>query len=61
VFPDYNNLIDESTVRLFEMLKAEGDSMIYVHDFGDDWRHEIVLEKIVPVSEVVKTPVCSLI
>lgn len=22
--------------------------MVYVYDFGDNWRHEVVLEKIVP-------------
>jgi hypothetical protein len=56
--PDYDDLNDESTMRLSKMLKVEGDSMIYVYDFGDNWRHQIVLEKIIPVSEVVKTPVC---
>jgi Plasmid pRiA4b ORF-3-like protein len=56
--PDYDDLIDESNVRLSKMLKAEGDSMIYVYDFGDNWRHEIILEKIIPVSGVAKTPVC---
>jgi len=26
--------------------------------FGDNWQHEIVLEKITPVGEVVKIPKC---
>ena len=32
--------------------------MVYVYDFGDDWRHEVLLEKIIPASEIVKTPIC---
>src|SRR5258707_5505324 len=40
-------LIDESKVPVGKVLKAEGDSMVYLYDFGDNWRHEVVLEKIV--------------
>ena len=49
---------DESETRLQQVVKSEGESMIYVYDFGDNWRHEVVLEKIVPVSAAVKTPIC---
>jgi len=28
--------------------ETEGDSMIYIYDFGDNWRLEVVLEKILP-------------
>lgn len=30
----------------------------YNYDFGDDWNHEVVLEKILPKEEGVKYPVC---
>src|SRR5580693_1788382 len=61
--PDYDefnelDLIDESKTQLAKVLKAEGDSMIYVYDFGDNWQHEVLLEKIIPVNEIVKTPIC---
>jgi hypothetical protein len=61
--PEYDefdelDLIDESETPLGRVLKAEGDGLIYVYDFGDDWRHEVVLEKIIPVNDVVKTPIC---
>jgi hypothetical protein len=56
--PEYDDLIDESNVRLAQVLKAKGDSMIYVYDFGDNWRHEVVLEKIIPANEPMKVPVC---
>ena len=56
--PEYEDLIDESKITLAKLLKAEGESMIYVYDFGDNWRHEVVLEKIIPVKDVVKAPIC---
>jgi hypothetical protein len=51
-------VIDESRVRVGKVLLAEGDSMVYVYDFGDDWRHEAVLEKIVPSKSTQTKPVC---
>ena len=48
--PEYDDLIDESKVQLAKLLKVESESMIYVYDFGDDWRHEVVLEKITPTT-----------
>ena len=45
---DELNLIDESKTRLADVLKAEGESLVYQYDFGDDWEHKVVLEKILP-------------
>jgi hypothetical protein len=39
-------LIDESRVPVAKVLKAEGDTLVYVYDFGDNWKHEVVLDKI---------------
>jgi hypothetical protein len=50
-------LIDESRVPVGKVLKAEGDALVYVYDFGDNWRHEVVLEKIVPTEGPTK-PMC---
>jgi hypothetical protein len=55
--PD-GDLIDESKMLLSKLLKAEGESMVYVYDFGDDWVHEVVLEKIIAVNDVAKKPIC---
>jgi hypothetical protein len=55
---EYDDLIDESKMQLAKLLKAEGESMVYVYDFGDDWVHEVVLEKVIAVNDVVKTPIC---
>lgn len=50
--PEYDNVIDESKTQLAKVLKVEGASITYRYDLGDDWRHEVVLEKIIPVSDV---------
>jgi hypothetical protein len=51
------DVIDESKVPVGKVLIAEGDSLIYVYDFGDNWRHGVVLEKILPSNRRTK-PVC---
>ena len=61
--PEYDEfdeleLIDESKTQLAKLLKAEGDSMIYVYDFGDNWRHDVVLEKILPMASAANRPIC---
>jgi hypothetical protein len=56
--PEYADLIDESNVRLAQVLKAKDDSLIYVYDFGDNWRHEIVLEQMILANEPMKAPTC---
>ena len=53
-----DDVLDEGDETLAEVLLAEGDSLLYEYDFGDCWRHEVFLEKIVPVNEVVKPPMC---
>ena len=32
--------------------------MIYLYDLGDNWRHELVLERILPADDSATTPVC---
>ena len=56
--PEYGELTDESKAQLAKVLKTEGESMIYVYDFGDNWRHEVMLDKVIPVNDVVMTPIC---
>lgn len=53
------DLIDESKTTLADVLRAEGDSMIYLYDFGDNWQHEVVLEKIALADAALPThPIC---
>jgi Plasmid pRiA4b ORF-3-like protein len=38
-------ILDERQTKIRDLLKAEGDSVLYIYDMGDDWRHRVVLEK----------------
>jgi hypothetical protein len=38
--------------------RAPGDRAEYAYDFGDDWRHDIVLEAIVPAENTAQYPRC---
>jgi hypothetical protein len=48
---------DATLIKLTDYLK-EKDKLVYTYDFGDDWKHEIVIEKILPAEEGVKYPRC---
>ena len=50
-------IIDESRASIGAVLTTPGDSMLYVYDFGDKWRHDVTLEKILPALGMVR-PVC---
>ncbi len=50
--------LDEAEEKLQDWFIHEGDLAIYTYDFGDDWRHKIVLEKILPVNENKIYPYC---
>jgi len=49
---------DETTAALGQVATAEKDKVVYTYDFGDDWRHDIVLEKILPAVPGVAYPRC---
>jgi Plasmid pRiA4b ORF-3-like protein len=50
---------DESAVALAQVAAEEKAKIVYVYDFGDDWRHDIVLEKITPPLPGVAYPRCT--
>lgn len=50
---------DESTVALAQVAGAVGDEIVYVYDFGADWRHQIVVERIIPAAPGVAYPRCT--
>jgi hypothetical protein len=47
---DFEELNDESKVALRKVLLRDGDSLIYTYDFGDNWRHKVLLEKMLPAG-----------
>lgn len=54
---DWDPPRDERRTRL-DAVADEGSSFRYVYDFGDDWRHQIVVEKILPASTDTSVPAC---
>ena len=44
---------------VFSRTAAEKAKVVYVYDFGDDWRHDIVVEKIAPAEPGVAYPRCT--
>ncbi len=52
------DILDERRTEISTILKAQGDSVVYVYDLGDDWRHEVVLEKILLSSGRTVRPLC---
>ena len=50
---------DEATATVGELLPAEGNSMTYTYDFGDNWVHAIKLEKILASDDGGPLPRCT--
>lgn len=49
---------DGSEVPISQVLPVEKSKLLYVYDFGDYWRHEITLEKIVDKDPKLSYPRC---
>lgn len=49
---------DESRIRLNEIVPAEGFKFSYAYDFGDNWDHIILVEKVFSVNPAQELPVC---
>jgi len=45
------NAVDERSVALAEVAPCEGSRLLYLYDFGDDWEHDIRVEKILVRQE----------
>ena len=45
---DWAERQDETTAMLAQVAGAERAKVVYDYDFGDDWRHDIVVEKYDP-------------
>jgi len=57
--PDYDDpgeVIVENKISLSKVLPKAGAEICYVYDFGDNWRHLIGLEEIVPAQAEVEYP-----
>ncbi|HJH32296.1 MAG TPA: plasmid pRiA4b ORF-3 family protein [Methanosarcinaceae archaeon] len=59
--PDPDGMFDginERTVTLGELVPDEKTKFLYEYDFGDSWKHTILVEKILPFDPDVCYPTC---
>jgi hypothetical protein len=61
--PQYNDrwteYQDEGAVALAQVATAEKAKIVYVYDFGDDHRHDLIVEAIMPAVPGVAYPRCA--
>jgi len=57
-FWDESNNVDYKKIKIADLLKKEKEKIIYEYDYGDGWEHVVILEKILPIDEKMKYPVC---
>jgi hypothetical protein len=55
---DYYPVKSERRVRLNEVVSREKFRFSYQYDFGDDWQHEILVEKVLPPDPQQPLPLC---
>jgi len=53
-----DDFINEKRIRLNRVIPGEKFKFLYEYDFGDSWRHIILVEKILQPAEELKHPVC---
>ncbi len=51
------DILDERKHRLGDLV-GEKDRFVYEYDFGDDWEHLVVVEKVLPKTTRLLHPVC---
>lgn len=58
--PDWEDreVLQEQTVRLRDIAPVEEMRFTYVYDFGDNWEHEVVVERILSSTRDVPYAVC---
>ena len=56
--PEFQEVLSERRVKLSQVVRDEKARFVYEYDFGDDWLHQIVVEKILPPEEGKSYPVC---
>ncbi|MCJ7840157.1 plasmid pRiA4b ORF-3 family protein [Lederbergia sp. NSJ-179] len=54
----FSPLYKEEEAVLSDFFLKEKDRAVYTYDFGDDWNHEIVLEKVLAPENGVSYPLC---
>ena len=55
---DWYEVKSERRAKLNQIAPSEKDKFTYEYDFGDDWLHTVLVEKILPPDPSQKLPVC---
>ncbi len=51
--------VDYQEMKVLDLLINEGEKIIYKYDFGDGWKHDVILEQILPGEEnELMKPIC---
>lgn len=45
------DVLDERRLQLAQALRAPKDKLLYVYDMGDNWEHEVLLEKVLSPAD----------
>lgn len=53
-----DELIDAGKIPLSAIISKPKDKFRYTYDFGDNWEHELVVEKFLPEEKEKTYPVC---
>ncbi len=49
---------DERKYKLHDLVRGEDSRFSYDYDFGDNWEHELLIEKVLPEEKGVRYPLC---
>ena len=55
---DWPDLRPSRKTKLSRVAPAAGAKLVYEYDLGDSWRHDIVVEKVLPAQAGAGCPVC---
>jgi hypothetical protein len=57
---DFDDLetFDEARFKLKQVITRKGQRLSYQYDFGDNWDHSLLVEKILPPEKGVRYPIC---
>ena len=56
--PTFSKTLNEKRYVLADLASVAKQKFIYDYDFGDDWQHEVVVEKILPPEPTFRHPIC---
>ncbi len=56
---DYRDVRADFDERLKSWIHCQGERFFYNYDYGDGWRHEVVIEAIEPATRGTRYPLCT--